>query len=395
MDHTSKLEARLYPKEYRSHLTEAPWLKGMKYFPEQIAKDHFDSAEPPVLRGGKEDENGEYVIPEIWIGSEDYEFLIEVSNHFMERNGGILGFKIDTNPTNGLSFVAESELFLVKIEFFEQVNQYLLTIGYYGNYGRYDELFEGAENVEFGVCSKSEYFTDIVPGIECVYGNSERSSGGHFFFAQEKDDAYHLTAFSEDFNLLFLKHLRCVTGLDKDVFDFDLGEVYPDLSNLADTLSEDIFSSFYYRNNIYEASLSFGNSLWRLDIEIYKTEKKSEEIENDFVARYLNAVVWMLTVSKDYRRAQALLPESLKLSENKNSLDTAAVLYLELKDYQTALDYANKSIALDESIADHFLTRAKIHLAMEDFEAAKLDLLKTLEINPFSEIAKQLIESMN
>lgn len=395
MSFTLNIEERLYPVEYKSYLLEAPWLRGMKYFPEHLNQnDNFNSYEAPILLGGKKDEDGDYVIPEIFIGSEDYEFLIEVSNYFMERNGDILNFEINTNPTNGLSFLAESELFLIKIEFFEQHQQFLLTIGYYGNYGRFDKLFEGVESVEFGICSKSEYFADIVPGIGCVYGNSERSTGGQFFLAQEKDDSYHISAFSEDFNHLFLKHLRAVTNLKRDVFDFNLAEVYPNISKLAEKLSDNPFSSFYYMNNKYDANLSLGNNLWRLDIEIYKTEKQIETIENDFVASYVNHVVWMLILSKDYKRAQALLPECLKMSENKNSLDTAAVLYFELKEHQTALEYANKAIALDETIADHFLTRAKIYLAMENFELAKLDLLKTLKINPFSDIAKELLASI-
>lgn len=390
------IEERLYPQEFKPYLLNVPWLKGMKYFPEQITEmDNFYSPEAPVLMGGEEDENGEYIIPEIWIPSEDYEFLVDVTNYFMERNGGVPDFTIDKSPQNGLSFIAENELFLVKIEFFEQHNKYLLTIGYYGNYGRHDKLFEGEENIEFGICSKSEYFTKIIPGIRCVYGSGERSNGGPFFLAQEKEDLYHISAFSEDFNHLFLKHLRVVTGLDPEVFDIDLNEVYPGISNLEESLSQSALSSFYFSSKECNVSLSIGINLWRLDIEIYKTERKRETFENEFVASYINALVWMLIINKDLKRAQALLPINLGMSENKNSLDTAAVLHLEIKEYETALEYANKSVNLDETIADHFLTRAKIHIAMNSLDLAKNDLLKTLEINPYSKVTKELLETLS
>lgn len=159
------------------------------YLQEKIEKDLIELLE--------EDETGEFIVDSIQFYTSDSSKSSEKVKEY-KSIGKFIPVNEKIKNLNDFEAIG-GDTYSIEVNgvvLFYEESQHLLTIGYYGNHGRYNERFEGAENVEFGVYSKSEYFTDIVPGVECVYGYSERTSGGHFFFAEEKEEAYHLIAFS-------------------------------------------------------------------------------------------------------------------------------------------------------------------------------------------------------
>ena len=85
--------------------------------------------------------------------------------------------------------------------------------------------------------------------------------------------------------------------------------------------------------------------------------------------------------------------------DNSDYCDTIAEGYFLLKQYETALEYSNKSILLDEKNKSekdtHFFMRAKIHLAMENINLAKKDFEKVLEIDPNHEEATKYLNQIN
>lgn len=95
------------------------------------------------------------------------------------------------------------------------------------------------------------------------------------------------------------------------------------------------------------------------------------------------------------------LAKEAHLSSPGNSYycDTIAEGYFFLKQNETALEYSNKAILLDEKNKSekdtHFFMRAKIHLAMENINLAKKDFEKVLEIDSNHEEAIKYLNQIN
>jgi tetratricopeptide (TPR) repeat protein len=95
------------------------------------------------------------------------------------------------------------------------------------------------------------------------------------------------------------------------------------------------------------------------------------------------------------------LAKEAHLSSPGNSYycDTIAEGYFFLKQYETAIEYSNKAILLDEKNKSekdtHFFMRAKIHLAMENINLAKKDFEKVLEIDSNHEEAIKYLNQIN
>ncbi|MDC1234838.1 hypothetical protein N8Z58_01120 [Flavobacteriaceae bacterium] len=96
--------------------------------------------------------------------------------------------------------------------------------------------------------------------------------------------------------------------------------------------------------------------------------------------------------SGNYIEGIELAQTAYSLVEKSYILDTLAEGYYSLKQYQKALETADLAIKKDklagDNIVDHYFTRAKIHLAMENINLAKKDFEKVLEIDPDHEEAK-------
>jgi tetratricopeptide (TPR) repeat protein len=78
--------------------------------------------------------------------------------------------------------------------------------------------------------------------------------------------------------------------------------------------------------------------------------------------------------------------------------DSIAEGYFFLEEYSEALDYSNQAIIqdqkFDESNLAHFLTRAKIYIKIKEFDKARLDLNRALEIEPDYSEAKQILNDI-
>ena len=96
--------------------------------------------------------------------------------------------------------------------------------------------------------------------------------------------------------------------------------------------------------------------------------------------------------SGNYIEGIELAQTAYSLVEKSYILDTLAEGYYSLKQYQKALETADLAIKKDElageNIEDHYFTRAKIHLAVENINLARKDFEKVLEIDPDHEEAK-------
>lgn len=390
MEINRNIEKRLYPDNLKSELIEPCWLRGMKCFPSTIKE-----LDIPSLMGGVIDEEGDYVIPEIFLASKDREYIFGVAELFMDKNGGIADYIIKKELPYDIIFEAENDLFVVKVIIHENLGGYLLTVSYYGNYGRHEDDIYNEEIREFGVSHISEYFTNLIPSLGCVYGRSERSTGGYFFFSKEDDEEYHLTAFSENCSELLKKLLMVSSGLTKEVFDFDLGKTYPAVKAYENHLNNNPYDSFEYSNSTFKISLSIGNTLFRLDVYIPKTEINAyPDYNKNFVGKLLNDLAWIFSEKKDFKKAQSLIDKSLELGETKFNLDTAAVLLHKQGKIYDALECINRSLSLDENVSNHYLTRAKIFIAKGDMISARNDLNKSLELNEDNEEAGNLLKHL-
>ena len=93
-----------------------------------------------------------------------------------------------------------------------------------------------------------------------------------------------------------------------------------------------------------------------------------------------------------------LAQTAYSLVEKSYILDTLAEGYYSLKQYQKALETADLAVKKDElsdeNIEDHYFTRAKIHLAMENINLAKKDFEKVLEIDTNHKEVKQALKKM-
>ena len=146
------------------------------------------------------------------------------------------------------------------------------------------------------------------------------------------------------------------------------------LENMIETVDKSNYGS--YGDDIIEAT-----KLFVLDEK--KNYSAYKEYEN---GRYDNGIK---------------LAKEAHLSSPGNSdyCDTIAEGYFLLKQYETAIEYSNKAILLDEKNKSekdtHFFMRAKIHVAMETITLAKKDFEKVLEIDSNHEEAIKYLNQIN
>ena len=100
-----------------------------------------------------------------------------------------------------------------------------------------------------------------------------------------------------------------------------------------------------------------------------------------------------------YQEGIESVKKALEVIPNRsNFLDTLAIGYYYLGDYKSAIEVSNNCIDFDiekdSENAEHYTTRAKIYIKLNNDEKAIEDLIMALELDPDSEDAIQLLEDL-
>lgn len=165
--------------------------------------------------------------------------------------------------------------------------------------------------------------------------------------------------------------------------------------------------NFYHRNNNIDYihfHVTTGTS--QFEIEWVNNFDESEaphlnDIYNSSVNRTIaqiqsdkyNYSAWDKLESGKLNEALIDIEKSLHYLAYADNTDTAAMIHYKLGNYEQGLKFANQSIQLDEWKEDHYLTRAKIYLKMNQVDSAKSDLKKCIELGeeePIKEAIKLL-----
>lgn len=107
-----------------------------------------------------------------------------------------------------------------------------------------------------------------------------------------------------------------------------------------------------------------------------------------------NDIAWGKMERGDYEDALIDAKKSIDIMSLSNNNDTIALIYFHLKNYVNAKKFADSSIDLDTSKSDHFVTRAKILLKLNQVNLAKTDLIKAIQLNAENEEASTLLKSI-
>jgi len=125
-------------------------------------------------------------------------------------------------------------------------------------------------------------------------------------------------------------------------------------------------------------------------------ELKSELYEK---AKDLNLKAYEKYESGDYLEGIEIAKLVCSVFDASAPLDTLAEGYYLAKQYAKALETSDLAIKKDEDdndpVEDHYFTRAKIHLALENINLAKKDFEKVLEIDSNHEEATKYLNQIN
>ncbi|XP_034270607.1 peptidyl-prolyl cis-trans isomerase FKBP5 [Pantherophis guttatus] len=150
---------------------------------------------------------------------------------------------------------------------------------------------------------------------------------------------------------------------------------------------------------VYEVTLkSFekAKESWEMDTK-EKLEQAAVVKEKGTVyfkeGKYLQAVIqygkivsW-LEMEYGLSERESKASESLLLAAFLN----LAMCYLKLREYTTAIENCNKALALDQANEKGLYRRGEARLLMNEFELAKCDFQRVLEVNPQNKAAKSQI----
>ncbi|ETE71122.1 Peptidyl-prolyl cis-trans isomerase FKBP5 [Ophiophagus hannah] len=104
------------------------------------------------------------------------------------------------------------------------------------------------------------------------------------------------------------------------------------------------------------------------------------------VIQYGKIVSW-LEMEYGLSERESKASESLLLAAFLN----LAMCYLKLREYTKAIEYCNKALALDQANEKGLYRRGEARLLMNEFELAKCDFQRVLEVNPQNKAAKSQI----
>jgi tetratricopeptide (TPR) repeat protein len=121
-------------------------------------------------------------------------------------------------------------------------------------------------------------------------------------------------------------------------------------------------------------------------------DEKRELNRNE--ADEINDIAWHKMDSGDYESALIDAKKSIDILSMSSNNDTIALIYFHLKNYVDAKKFADISIELDTSRSDHYVTRAKILLKLNQVDLAKTDLIKAIQLNEENLEASTLLESV-
>ena len=122
----------------------------------------------------------------------------------------------------------------------------------------------------------------------------------------------------------------------------------------------------------------------------YDEKRKLKRKEAD----EFNDIAWGKMEQGDYEGALIDGKKSIDIMSLSNNNDTIALIYFHLKNYENARKFADISIDLDTSKSDHFVTRAKILLKLNQVNLAKTDLIRAIQLNTENEEASTLLKSI-
>ena len=108
-----------------------------------------------------------------------------------------------------------------------------------------------------------------------------------------------------------------------------------------------------------------------------------------------NDKAWNKLESGDYHDALIEAKKSIDILSMSYNNDTIALIYYHLKNYNEAIKYANNSLNINQSRSEHYVTRAKIYLKIDEKEKAIIDLKKAIEIRDDEDAIKLLNEISN
>ncbi|KAJ7332915.1 hypothetical protein JRQ81_015095 [Phrynocephalus forsythii] len=114
----------------------------------------------------------------------------------------------------------------------------------------------------------------------------------------------------------------------------------------------------YFKEGKYpQAVIQYGKIVSWLEMEYGLSEKESKSSESLLLAAFLNL----------------------------------AMCYLKMREYAKVIEYCNKALALDQTNEKGLYRRGEARLLMNEFELAKCDFQRVLEVNPQNKAAKSQI----
>ena len=98
---------------------------------------------------------------------------------------------------------------------------------------------------------------------------------------------------------------------------------------------------------------------------------------------------------KDYKIAEIYLNQAIEISPNDaEAYNLFGNLSMIKNDFDLALKYLKKSISLDINYFKNYYDTAVCYFALKQFENAKINVKKSLELNPNFSLAKELLQQI-
>jgi tetratricopeptide (TPR) repeat protein len=160
-------------------------------------------------------------------------------------------------------------------------------------------------------------------------------------------------------------------------------EPQPSSSDLADLVYD-------------QATQSYQAGLYRQAVEDY-----THAIELDPMHKSaLNMAAWTLLfhLDTDYQMAMDYAQRSVAVDPDRHNIDTLALAYFKLGDYEASILYYNIALFFDDELAGSYRGRGDVYLAMGDFDAAITDYVSFLSLEPAApdrEAIEAIIESIS
>ena len=154
-------------------------------------------------------------------------------------------------------------------------------------------------------------------------------------------------------------------------------------------LSEDLNNSVNYYNVglIYDSLKEF-----ELAVSFYK---KSIRLDGSNIRSMNNLARIYIEEIKDYNIAEVYLNQAIKIAPNDaEAYNLFGNLSMLKNDFDLGLKYFKKSILLDKDYFKNYYDIAVCYFALNNYEEAKTNAKKSLELNPNFDMAKKLLQQI-